>query len=878
MAQPQAFNREVDFTERDGDDTNHAGINAELDAAALSINQIRDNLALIQRDDGGLANGIVGAEQLAPSAFDAVKGELNDSVQDAQTAASQATLAAVTATGARDAANASAISAAQSSTNAANSAAGAATAAQTIFNGLYLGAQTADPATDLNGQPLNSGDFYYNSSAKLFRAYDASIPGFTNATPSGQFKRPIFTAGAGFTPGVTTALTLPSDPVTAKNVFVFFDAAVQHNDQYTTSGMTLTFTSPIPLGVQSVEVAYLEALGLNVPADGSVTDDKVASDAGIQATKLAASDASSGSLFTTVQGFIARVMSSAGAALVGFVQAGAASVLRSTQSKLRETVTPEDFGAVGDGVADDTAPVQAALNTNKSLLFADANYLVGPLTVPAAAAGATYRGAGFWHYGKTRKTRFTARDAGQAHIFKLANGADNISFELMRLDCENKCAKGIDGEFGAFLSLDAVGVYNATEWGIYNKQGLARWRRLFVRCDNATGGGAHLYSDGSIESSEFTRGPVPLRLAAGGNRLTNVWANGGTECCVELSPFDSDTNHINTSIVNLYAGETINVNPKPIIKIAGLASRRVEQVQIAAIHLVCAEQTSDRINIGIDSTYARDVTITGATVLGFTSPTAARHLQNFVRADNTLNLTINGNVVRQCTKNVVVIGSNCLPVNITGNTFSEYATSIAAGTEGAAILIDNTTSYGVIAGNVFDISGSSTVPYAVEGGNAARWVFDDNLIRYASATVWNPATGTLSGSFKRLGGAYTLNNVALTNTTIGNTNVNNSSQNFLSRGQVSAGASSTTTLTTLSSSAVNQSYLITVRQSGSGSNSVAAYVMAFNNSAGAVRIAQSNTTGGALDMNITMSGLSIQLVVGSGYGTTTWDWVLTRLG
>jgi hypothetical protein len=100
---------------------------------------------------------------------------------------------------------------------------------------------------------------------------------------------------------------------------------------------------------------------------------------------------------------------------------------------------------------------------------------------------------------------------------------------------------------------------------------------------------------------------------------------------------------------------------------------------------------------------------------------------------------------------------------------------------------------------------------------------------------------------------------------------------WTNRGQVSAGASSTTTLTTLANASNNQSYMITVRQSGAGSNSVMAYVMAYGLSTEAVRIAQSNTNA-ALDMNVTMSGTSIQLVLGSGFGTTTWDWVITRLG
>lgn len=550
-------------------------------------------------------------------------------------------------------------------------------------------------------------------------------------------------------------------PLVGGKVYTYDAGTSSPRPTYADAAGTVPNTNPIILDARGEATIFWSGaykVVLKDAADNTVwTTDGVST---ANANNIPADDGAGGTLWTTVAGFIVFLMSSLGASILGFIQAGVGSVARSIQSKLRDSVsvadfmTPEQIADVTAGTLtiDVTSAVQAAINTGKSIDWLDGNHLCGPITVPASAAGATYRGKGFWHYGKTKKTRFTARDTGQAHIFKLANSADNITFELMRLDCEDKCAKGIDGEFGAFLSLDAVGVYGATEWGIYNKQGLARWRRLFVRCDNATGGGAHLYSDGSIESSEFTRGRVPLRLAAGGNRLTNVWASGGTECCVELAPFDASTNHINTSITCLYAGETNGgATTKPIIKIAGNATRRVEQVQIAASHLVCAETATDKINIGIDCTYARDVAITGLTVLGFTTPTVTKQLQHFVRADNTLNLSINGNVVRNCTKNLIVVGANCYPVNIAGNTFSEYATSVAAGTEGAAILIDNNTSYGAITGNIFDISSASTVPYAAEGGSATRWVFDDNLLRYASATVWNPATGVLAGGFQRMG-------------------------------------------------------------------------------------------------------------------------------
>lgn len=75
----------------------------------------------------------------------------------------------------------------------ATQAAASATAAQSSLDGIeafYLGAATTDPTTDQNGDPLTSGDFYFNTSTNVTRFFNEDSSSFVNGAAAGDAFEP----------------------------------------------------------------------------------------------------------------------------------------------------------------------------------------------------------------------------------------------------------------------------------------------------------------------------------------------------------------------------------------------------------------------------------------------------------------------------------------------------------------------------------------------------------------------------------------------------------------------------------------------------------------------------------------------------------------
>ena len=236
------------------------------------------------------------------------------------------------------------------------------------------------------------------------------------------------------------------------------------------------------LAVPAVASRAGKVLGFNVDGQPIAVAVSGASDPSLRAdlaqptgdTLVGSDDGAGGALWTTVAGFIARLRSSAGAALVGFVQAGTGAVTSTVQTKLRESVSVKDFGAVGDGVSDDTAAIQAALDSG-----AYASVYMPPGTYRVTAT-----------INITKQNTLTGPDGGAQEMQHVSIAHDaastgtlfNVTTNVAGVCLKNFCVTGGNGSFC-----------------ITSSNSYVRYEYIYMQAYN--GGGVRLLSSGVGSSS-----------------------------------------------------------------------------------------------------------------------------------------------------------------------------------------------------------------------------------------------------------------------------------------------------------------------------------------------------------------------------------------
>ena len=327
--------------------------------------------------------------------------------------------------------------------------------------------------TDLDGTPLDDGYLYIGeinqdpeqNPIQVFFDANLTIPAtqpirtsngyaYRNGTPAliytaGEFsitirnKRQEFVlyspVGYGFDPaavsasvvkndftgdGVEVDFVLSASPSTILATNVFINGVYQEKDSYTLSGNTITFSIAPPLN-SSIEIMTNET----------------------------------------------GIINAGNATAISYTASLAGATAQTVQTKLEQYVSVKDFGAVGDGVADDTAAIQAAIDTERGVFLPKGTYLVtSSLTI-------TYNGARL--YGEDQyDTIIKAPTNSDFTILKIgvAGGTygqyGNVTLDNFRIDGSRSSgspstnSKGIETLWAAHIRMNNVRVTNTRGYGV----------------------------------------------------------------------------------------------------------------------------------------------------------------------------------------------------------------------------------------------------------------------------------------------------------------------------------------------------------------------------------------------------------------------------
>jgi hypothetical protein len=301
----------------------------------------------------------------------------------------------------------------------------------------------------------------------LLGTYD-NITGVNSNFVNYTVQEEVITATAGQT--VFNLSTINYTPGT-NSLTVYIDGVNQYvGDSYLeTDSNTVTFTSGVHVGG---EVKFTTAVQTTTGA----VDASIVSFTG----------------FNGQTGVVQDLADDDGSDWIGFDASGTGAVARSAQAKMRDVVSVKDFGAVGDGVANDTAAIQAAIDyvlsvgLNGEVLFPIGEYLVfspivitdrvgaGPGVVNIKLRGLGPAGNAKGFYPGTYESALIKADATFSGAFVLGYertpavyGFQGIEIENISIDTSNVVDYGIQIDNPVGVTMNRVNAYRAKIANIY---------------------------------------------------------------------------------------------------------------------------------------------------------------------------------------------------------------------------------------------------------------------------------------------------------------------------------------------------------------------------------------------------------------------------
>lgn len=425
-------------------------------------------------------------------------------------------------------------------------------------------------------------------------------------------------------------------------------------------------------------------------------------------------------------------------AVTEFVQSGSGAVARTASSKMRESISVKDFGAVGNGITDDTDAVQAAITAayGGSLYVPEGVYLVTAVTAIDS----------IYIYGEgTLKQK---PDSGTSQMLLLSGSSKNFSFYGLRFDGNQQ---GQTVKTGRTLSYGGIGTanevsslvvdnctfVNGCSVDIFVRNDSSRTTRELVqitRCrflagyeatgaetatyisisspvsyliaDNvvdflgtpaAKGRSGFVIQDGySQASTDRPRGAIVANIFEGVGR-------GGTDPlgCIDLYTYGETITIVGNSINRCYGrGIAIKADARNIAINGNTVEGLTDLLSVSADGaIVC--------NTSVTTTAGGIVNVSGNSIYNSSSDGVVFTGRDISGTYFASTVNINGNTVSTCTKRGITV-TDIDDITITANAIT--------GATLQSVIIDKVRGVANVVGNTFTDCGSEALRIATSGG------------------------------------------------------------------------------------------------------------------------------------------------------------------